>query len=216
MDFVLKYGTSILPFIIAMLYLSSRSKNKNVLAYDSFLIYITFIALIEAITSVMNSYGENNLFFSHIYFIGEFLLLSIFFKQLLPNSQKKSAFLLIISVVVMLLIMIVLHVLGYFVLTPFHPIEVLLCGLPILIFAILHLYNSLNRNLQYVYITFGIVIYKTISVLVFTLQNFTNTPNTDFENLFEILLKLNSAMLLVYYSLIIFEWFKSFKRKRVN
>ncbi|RZN83032.1 MAG: hypothetical protein EVB12_02160 [Winogradskyella sp.] len=163
----------------------------------------------------MNYNGIYNLFFSHVYFYGEFLFLSLFFRQLIEKSQKTKASLLIIIFASILVFLIILSASGYFVLSPFHPIEVLVCGLPILALAIVHLYNSLSKSLKYVYITIGVIVYKTVSVLVFTLQNFANNIDS-FDNLSNILLGLNSVFLYIYYGLIIFEWFKSFRQKKVS
>ncbi|ARV09518.1 hypothetical protein BTO05_07640 [Winogradskyella sp. PC-19] len=215
MEFVLSHGLSILPFLITILFLSKSSYHKGDKSYQIFCIYITFIALIEIVSGIMNYNGIYNLFFSHVYFYGEFLFLSLFFRQLIEKSQKTKASLLIIIFASILVFLIILSASGYFVLSPFHPIEVLVCGLPILALAIVHLYNSLSKSLKYVYITIGVIVYKTVSVLVFTLQNFANNIDS-FDNLSNILLGLNSVFLYIYYGLIIFEWFKSFRQKKVS
>jgi len=215
MQILLAYSTSYLPIILTILYVIKYKSYRKLLAYKLFCTYLGFISMVEITSSILFFYEINNLFFSHVYFMGEFFLLSLFFRKLLLNDQKKKASLLIAIIVSSLVILIVFNALEYFDLSSFHPLEILICALPILVLAATHLYNSLVMPLKYLYITIGVIIYKTVSVLVFILQNFANAIS-DFNSFSFILLKLNSVFLLVYYGLIFFEWFKNFRQKKIS
>ncbi|MFD1062396.1 hypothetical protein ACFQ1Q_03995 [Winogradskyella litorisediminis] len=207
--------SAFVPLILVVLYLVTFRKNKDYIGYQQFCIYLIFISFISAFTAVLYYLKENNLIYSHVYFIGEFLLLSLFFKSILLQEQRKKANFLIISVSFALLILIIISFLGYFNLTAFHPLEILLCAIPILLLSAINLYNSYTNKLRFLYITIGVIVYKTISVLVFILQNFSN-PIEGFKSFGRLLLALNSVFLLVYYGLIFFEWFKNFRHKKAN
>lgn len=206
---------TLLPIILSVLFLFKYKHNKHNIVYKLFCFYLMFIAVVQIIYGVMFHYKINNLLLSHVYFIGESLLLVLFFRELIKTHQKRKIDFLIIIVFVCLIILIILDRLGYYVLNPFDPLEIILCALPVFCLSVMHLYNSLSESLKFLYVTIGVIVYKTISVLVFILQNFTNTIDY-FDDLSFILWKLNSIFLLIYYGLIFFEWFKNFRQKRIS
>ena len=54
-------------------------------------LYLFLMTLIQLSSDLMAIYKMNNIFFAHYYFIGQFILLSLFFKQLLKNTFQKKA-----------------------------------------------------------------------------------------------------------------------------
>lgn len=204
---------SFLPIVLLTLFLVRYNQNKQIEGYKSYCIYLGFIMLVSSVSHILFYLRIPNLFFSHVYFIGESVFLILFFKELVTGYQKKVSNLLLATVISTLSILIILDVFDFYLIEPFSPFIILICAIPIFILSIIHLYNSVSNSLRFLYITFGIIVYKMISVFAFILQNFANTGN-HFDKFSFLLWKLNSIFLVCYYSLIFFEWYKNFRRKK--
>lgn len=197
-----------------ILYLIRYRENNKSKAYCFFLIYLIGMSIISAISKYLVNFRINNLFWSHVYFITQFIILSFFYHNLLFGRQKKLVKIILTLVIFSLGLLFYLKEMEYYLLNPFDPIEVFICSVPIIIYAIMHLYNSLSSKLNYIYINSGILIYLSVSTLVFTLNNYFNNIE-GFDDLLNLLWDSNRIFLVVFYSLILIEWFKSFRNKKV-
>ena len=178
-----------------------------------FCIYLLIIGIIDATAGTLGIFKKYNLFLSHFYFVAEFIILSFFFRELLMPSQRKFTNVLIGVVSLLILILFILSGLHYYELKPFNPFQIIICAIPILIFSVMHLYNSMISEIRFVFVTVGILFYKTLSVVIFMVLNFANTK--EFVGNFPSLLwDLNQICLLIYMGLIFTEWFKNYRVKK--
>ena len=209
--YLISYGLLFLAF----LYIITNSKKTKDKAYLMFCFYLIIVGLIDAIAGTFAFFKKYNLFLTHYYFVAEFITLSLFFRELVTFKQRKLVNILIVSVSFVLLSLFTLSVFGYYNLKPFDPLQVIICALPLLIFSMIHLYNSMSTSLKFIYVAVGVLFYKTISVLIFMLLNFANM-NDYFDGFSGLLWDLNRVCLIIYFVLILFEWFKNYRVKKIN
>lgn len=191
--------------INTLLYFSRYKSAKPV--YSIFSIYLGYSLIIQITNWVLAENEINNLFLSHFYFVGQYVLFSYIYYTLL-NSVILKKFIQNLSVLIILLSA------SNYLFNPelfyeFNLLEIISCSIPIVIFSALHLYQSLgNLKKEYVFISSGIFIYLICSTLIFASGNFVS-PKETFWNQFIWLM--NSILYLIYQILIYVEWYKNFR-----
>ena len=190
-------------------FLFFKSYRKNSVAFKVFCFYLLSCVIIQSITEYLFSIHKNNLFLSHYYFLGQFLLLSFFYKSILKSQIKKkviNVFLIIIPFLTVLLYAI--HPENYF---RFNLIEVIITSLPIVFYSILYFSEILNSSKTFVYLNSGVFMYLISSTFLFSVGNFINdsSSTSDFKRYVWIL---NAFLYLVYQLLIFIEWYKNFRK----
>jgi hypothetical protein len=201
----------VMLIINSCIYAWSCRAPKSSATLNYFTVYIIAICILQFCGTVLAIYEKNNLYLSHFYFIIQFICLSLFFKALFIKTQKK---------IVNFLLILVLGLLGIqYYTTPdlfyqFNNLEIFITSVPLIVYSIIHLYNSLNKPPRYMYINAGILIYITTSTLIYILGNFlaTQDNNIAVTNIWF----LNKVLYIVYMLLIMLEWkiiFRSVKKK---
>jgi len=136
-----------------------------------FFVYNVLMFIIQMITAVLFYYSINNLFLSHFYFIGQFILVSYFYYLLIEESFQRKI-ICIISPLSLLLVGIqyAFESENFFKLNLF---EIFMMSLPLIIYATFHLYNLLTKEKRFYYITTGLIIYLFGSTAVFLTYKFS-------------------------------------------
>lgn len=148
------------------LYVFIALKLKNLKHLNLFTFYLFLIYLNQIIASYYTLTEKNNLFLFHIYLLIQFIFLSFFYKSLFTKKQGVY--------VNILLVIVLLFLSGYYILWPedfayFNLPEILITTLPILGYIMLHFYNSLVSEGKYLILSGGLLIYLSISSLIFLL-----------------------------------------------
>lgn len=201
------YTGFILVFINTLLYLIGYKQNKKAVAYKYFTLYLLISCIILFTSYIVARIYKNNLYVSHIYFIGQFLLLSLFYHSLFKKTQKKYIIFFIIIVCLMLGIQYILRPDLFF---RFNLFEIFITSLPLIIYAIMHLYNSLSQNNDYLIINAGVLIYISSSTLIFILGNYLS--DLDMTEAVRNIYLINRILYVVYLTLILIQWQTSFRR----
>ena len=190
--------------IVFLMTFKFHKKKKTYLIFTAYLI-VTFV--IQACSFYL-AYdgGRDNLFLSHYYFILQFILLSFFYECLFVKHQKKYVFATLIIILIILTVRFVNEPSRYF---KFDLVEIFICSLPIVIYSMVYLYNSLNMSKGFLYINAGILIYLSASTLIFILGNYLSTQdiNTGIREIWMI----NDVLYLFFLILIFIEWFKNYR-----
>ncbi|MBQ0787691.1 MAG: hypothetical protein KBT69_09330 [Oceanihabitans sp.] len=208
-DEVIQLFAKILIFINTTLYTYSYLKGQKSKAVKYFVFYL--------ITSFCISIGSNlivdiqrkfdfelnNLYLSHFFFVFQFIFLSLFYRQLFNEKQKK--YLNTISIVVFL-VLIIQYTLNAALFSQFNLLEILITSFPLVLYSIFHLYNSLSKPGKFMYINAGVLIYISISTLIFILGNLINEVD---RSLSADVWLLNRVFYVGYLILILIEWKKS-------
>ncbi len=191
-------------FINLLIYSKGYRYNKSV-AFKVFIFYLIITLAIQLISTYLRSFKIPNLYLSHYYFIGQFILFSLFFKQLLKKKLHKKG--------ITLCLIIVLTVLGiYYFLYPsnyykFNVFEIIITSIPLIIYSIFFFVQKIeDADKKYIYIVSGFFLYILCSTLLFTTGNIT-------AEIKKIIWEINSLLYVTFQVLIFVEWYKNFRKK---
>ncbi len=190
-----------LILINACLYLWSYINSKNV-ALFFLALYLVTSAFVVVISSYLGNKGEANLHYSHIYFITQFIFLSLFYRTLLNQNQKKGIDIIILLVLLTLAIQ---YFNKPYLISQFNLLEIFITSVPLIIYSIMHLYNSLSKKGEFMLINAGVLIYLTTSTLIFILGDYLSEfKNNTITKIWMI----NKILYVIYLVLILVEWKK--------
>lgn len=86
-----EYLGILILFLNTILYFKSYT-SKKCMAFKYFSIYLGVSLAIVFTTSTLAYYKIDNLYLSHFYFIIQFLLLSLFYRELFNTTQKNGLY----------------------------------------------------------------------------------------------------------------------------
>ncbi len=203
-DSFFKYFGVFLLLVNTILFTSYYLKNKSkALKYFVIYLIITFVILFSSIIIVIVFDVKNNLFLSHFYFIFQFIFLSLFYKENYTKQQRNwvNVIFFIVSTVI-----IIQYINDFTLFNKFNLLEILLTSFPLIVYSIIHLYNSLSKPGKFMYINAGILIYLSVSSLIFILGNYISKIDSSIA--FNVWF-LNKVFYVGYLLLILIEWKKS-------
>ncbi|MCD0472191.1 hypothetical protein [Flavobacterium sp. JAS] len=206
MDDFFIYSVYVVLLLNLILYSYSffRKEKANVF----FLSYLAFSFVIQISMEVMYHLKMNNLFAVNVFFIGQTILLGLFYNSLL--KIKKQKLFVRVSLIACLLTLGVQFLIDSSQFLKFNLFEITLTSLLIVAYALLHLYNMLTESKRYYYISVGIIIYLLGSTVLFLIGNLTPELSMDVKYLTWML---NAFLSLVYQFFILYDWIKSFSKK---
>ncbi len=192
-------------FLLLNLIVFLKGFFRNGKAFQIFTIYTGVILIIQLVSTILFKFKINNLFLSHFYFIFQFLLLSLFYYNLLKERfQKKTVALFIFVCPFILIVQYLIHNELFF---KFNLFEIFITSFLIIIYSTFHLYNMLNGKRDFYFINLGILIYLFGSTVLFLVGNLMNSLSSELNELTWIL---NSILYIIYQIFILAEWKKSF------
>ncbi len=169
MEILEGYILTVSDYIIVLnvlLYGYSAIKLKYISSLKLLALYLFCICVINFWMGYLSSLKENNLFLFHAYLILQFVTLSFFYKSIFNKRQNVAVnFILVFSILA-------LGVNYGFILdrfSYFNAPEILITTTPILTYIFIHLYNSLTVKGKYLIFSSGLLMYLTISTLVWIL-----------------------------------------------
>jgi hypothetical protein len=210
MDEVAIYSSYFILAINLVLYTYSffRLEKANVF----FVLYIAFSFIMQFSLELMFYLEMNNLFAVNIFFIGQMILLGLFFRSILKSKQQKNF--VTYSLIFALLALCIQFYIDSSQFLKFNLFEITITSLLLVVYALLHFYNMLSGNKEYYYFTIGAVFYLLTSTVLFLVGNLTVGLSNEFKFMSWCL---NAFLLLIYYLFILFEWKISFSsKKKIN
>jgi len=170
-----------------------------------FTLYLIGSLILQLYSSYLSHYSINNLFLSHYFFIGKFVLLSFFFREILKKRILKK----IISIVI-LIVLVALSI--YYIVDPtsydkFNIFEIVSTSIPLIIFCFLFFIQKIEgSDSRFIFIVSGMFLYFLCSLLLFTAGNIKGSTKMLIWN--------TNAVLYILYQLLIFvDWYKHFRTK---
>jgi hypothetical protein len=203
-DFVLYFS-----FFYPILYIKGFVINNR--AFKIFTIYLVSIAIIQFsqtyVVKVLRY--DSNIFLSHYYLIVQFLLLSLFYKELLRHKWIYTVTLLVL-----------LFVAYQLVSTPsmidhYNPIGITITQIILVGYSIMYFYKSLSGHRQFLIVNIGIFFYLLASTLIFASGNLVFNLNFSKE-VSNTLGKANDLLYLVFQILILAEWWKNYSFPKIK
>lgn len=211
LDNIFQYLALGLLFVNVELYLRSHNLFFKVVAYDLILIYLSLNLINSVIIEILYQNGENNHYLLHLYLIFQFILFTYFYLHLFKNKkQQVYVKTLFVITILILAVQYLLNPLSFFY---FNLLEVFLTSFPLITYSIIHLYNSLIKKGEFLYINASILIYLSASTLIFFLGNYLTTLSSSDTNNIWLILKILYCVFLILFTL---EWknsFSSYKTK---
>ncbi|TAF71971.1 MAG: hypothetical protein EAZ58_03065 [Flavobacterium sp.] len=205
-DFLIYLSYSILVLNLSLYAISFFKKEK---VNGFFLIYLLFATIMQVSMEMFYLLHRNNLFLMNLYFIGQMMMLGLFYGSLMNCRSQKT---IIHSTMVLNAIIIgVQSLLDYEQFFKYNLLVIVITNLSVIVFAVLHLYNMLTSEKKYYYVTIGLILYLLASTLIYIVGNINVKLDNDFKFL---LVYFNSFLVIVYYLFILHDWKVSFLLKK--
>lgn len=177
-------------------------------AYKIFILYLVIIFCIQISGSVLAYHKANNLFLSHFYFIGQFVLLSFFFLAVLKKESQKK--IVKIGLALGLLTLAIQYSSDTNLFYKFNLFEIFITSFLLIVYATIHLFNMLGEEKKFYYITLGLLIYLYGSTGLFLTGNLMEKISPSLNKIIWIL---NVILYAVYQLFILVEWKKNYYKK---
>lgn len=179
--------------------------------YKIFASYLLLLGSVEIISYVYMMLYSNNLFLSHFYFIGQFVLLSMFYLKLVKDQFQKKT--IKIGFVLVLLTLVIQYGIKPELFLRFNLYEIFITSFLLIIYATFHFYNMLEEKKEFYYINMGILLYLFGSTILFLVGNLT----TKFSSKFTFITwTLNGALIVVYHLFILYEWKTNYSKAKTS
>lgn len=180
-------------------------------AYKIFTWYLAMTFVIQMVSKLLILFHYQNLFTIHFYFIGQLVLLSFFYLAILKEDYQKKV--VKIGLVLGLILFVIQYGYDSSLFFKFNLFEIFVTSFLLIIYAIFHLYNMLNKKEEFYYINVGILMYLFGSSIFYLVGNLTVLMSTKMSL---IIWTLNAGLYVVYQLFILFEWKKSFYKKAIK
>lgn len=163
-------GLLLLSILIHLFHLVKKGGH-----YIVFSVYLLFIFILEVYFHILRNRDISNIFLTHYYFIGQALILSVFYKKLLISKQtKKIQWLLNLILYGVLILNIVF---GNYRYTLFDHVEVIITNLTVIVNILLYLYDHIDKPKVYYISTAALLVYTISSTTVFLSGNLLLSMN---------------------------------------
>jgi hypothetical protein len=196
---IIAYFGILLLIVNGLLFIRVAAKQDK--AFKIFTIYLMVMVLIQISTAVLQFLSMHNIFLSHFYLILQFILLSLFYLEILPVRFQKRV--IKIAIPSCLAVLAVQYYLDATVFFRYNLWEIFITSFLIIIFAMFHFYNLLNEKKTYYYLSIGIFVYLFGSTFIFITGNLLVAMNNDFGHIIWIM---NSLLYIVYQVYIFLEY----------
>lgn len=183
--------------INAILFFYSRKGKDKVYLYLMLYLMIQFV--VELCCNIIGMiYPNENFFLSHYYFIIQFVLLSLFFSNVLLNPFLKK--MVYVNLIIVLISLVIQYTETPSLYWKFNNYEIGVTSLLLILYSVFYFYENIRNAYIYHYFCMGLTFYLTSSCLIFLTGNtqlvFSNEPvyldiwifNSLFFILFQILI----------------------------
>lgn len=211
-DLIININYACLFLNVVLYTLPIKHAKKHKILFQIFRGYIYYTAAIQLSIILYKIYYpiRSNWFISHFYFIGQFIILSYFFRKLIALPKIKR-------IILILQISIPAIICGYFILKPeifrsFSLLESSLCSLSLCVYILVYLIQALQREQnQWLLFSTGLLVYLITSFLLFGYG--AEILEKYGDNIFLKFWNINNSIYIVYQIFITIEWYKYFRKK---
>jgi hypothetical protein len=173
-----------------------------------FTFYLLVMIVIQFFTNYLSNIGQNNLYLSHYYFIFQFILLSLFYLEIINNSYQRK--IIKIAIPFCLVVLGIQYFFNNDLYEKFNLLEIFITSFLLIIFSMFHFYNILNEKKRYYYLNTGILLYLFGSTVLFMSGNLISRLDLALSKIVWIL---NLLLYIVYQIFILLEWREIFYKK---
>lgn len=209
MDNFIIYSGYLLLLVNLILYSYSFFIKKKGISF--YVVFLVFSFLLQMISEVLFLLKMNNLVLFNFFFIGQMVLLGLFYNKLMQTIRQKTF--IICSIILGLMVLSVNFFLEPSQFFKFNLFQIALTSLLVVVFAMMHLYNILAGEKEFYYVTIGMIIYLLGSTVLFFVGNLTIGLSTEFKFF---TWTLNAILVVLNQLFVLFEWKNSFYKKAVQ
>lgn len=207
-DFLIYFGYLIQAVTVGLYSISFFRKEK---ANVFLLLYLIFSFVVQFGMEILYHLKMNNLLLMNLSFLGQMVLLGLFYRSLYKHEIQKKFVLITLGLALVILI-------ARLVYDPalqfkFNLFQITVTSLLTVVFALIHFYNMITEKKEYYYLTIGVIGYMFGGTVLFLIGNLTIGLSDDIKYLSW---RLNAFLFIVYYFFILFEWMKSFSKKNAE
>ena len=201
MDMIGDVSICILAINVFLFFKSYRNKT---VAFKIIAFYLLYILIIELRTSYLASLKEDNLHYSHFYFIGQLVFLSFFFMEELKNktlSKRIKTYLLFALIALGI----------YYSLYPesyekFNTFEIVVTSFPLLVYCFIFFTKRIgSSNNNFLFFNAGLFLYILCSTLLFAAGNLK-------AGIILYIWAFNVVLVIIYQLCILLEWYKNVRK----
>ena len=186
--------------LIINLILLIKGFSGNGKAFKIYAIYTFFMFIIQLLTNILYYRHMNNWFLSHFYFILQFILLSLFYIEILISGYQKK--IVKIGMILGLAALIIQYSIDWTIFNIFNLFEIFITSFLLIIYATFHFYNMLNEQKRFYFINMGIFIYLFGSTVLFLAGNLVAKLSKENNTITWVL---NALLYVVYQLFILYE-----------
>ncbi len=184
--------------------------GKNI-AYKIFTFYLFVIICVQIGAKICLLKRIPNLFLSHVYFIGQFAILSLFYLKLVRDQFQQKV--IKIGFVLVLSTLIIQYGLKPEMFLKFNLYEIFITSFLLIIYSVFHFYNMLDDVKEFYFINMGILLYLFASTILFLIGNLTAKFSKDLSM---ITWTLNAFLVIVNNLFYLYEWKISYYKKAIT
>ena len=209
-EIIAEFGYALL-FLNIIFYSSNFYKNKEA-PFRVLFIYMLTIGLVQITGEAYLEAEKGNLFVSHYYFLSQSILFHVFYYLIVKSQKIKTLIKIVIPcTLISLAIQYYMYPELYHI---FNVYEICICILPIVLYALSHLFQTLgNPDKKYMYITSGVLLYFLPHALIFSSGNLM--PNLP-DNVNEIIWLVNSSLYIIFLLLIFVELYTHSRKHKTK
>jgi hypothetical protein len=198
---ILKDSVPILSVVLGIFYLyKCKYFDKT---YRVFSVYLFLIGIIQFSSYIIGRgyFNKPNLFLSHFYFIIQFILLSLFYSQLLKYKVIKTI------TIIGLIGFGIQYLINPKLFFAFNSIGMAISHFILVCYAMLYLFKNLGEKSDYLIINIGLFFYLLSSTLIFA----SSSLILHFKYYF-VLLNINVILYFIFQLLLLYVWFTQFRK----
>ena len=178
--------------------------KKNTFSVKLFSFYLLFSLIIQLSSDYLAKLGDNNLYLFHLFNVGQYIFLSLFYSKQTENKLlKKSVFW---GVRIIPFSIIIFYIFNPDYIFKFNIIEILICYIPLLIYSFYFLIERIDKSdKNFIYFNASFFIYTLCSTLLFSAGNIKS-------EIIRLIWSFNIYLYLIYQIFIFIEWYKNFRK----
>lgn len=194
--------------VLFIIYLIGFTRNSK--AYRFFTAYLFLISVIQILSLVIIKTTDlSNLFLSHYYFIGQFILLSLFFYEFIKHK-----------IIYWILGFVLIFSAYQYISNPplyskYNQMGMFITHAIIIVYSIMFLYKALTRKLEFTIVNVGILIYFLSSSLIFASGNLVFDLQLSSKTT-TLLTDANVLLYLTFQIMILVEWLRNYRKSIRN
>ena len=194
--------------LLINLILLFKGFSKNGKAFKIYTTYTLVIFVIQVWTNILFYQHMNNWFLSHFYFILQFILLSLFYIEILVSDYQRK--IVKVGLIVGLSALIIQYSIDWTIFKIFNLFEIFITSFLLIIYATLHFYNMLNEQKRFYFINMGIFIYLFGSTVLFLAGNLVAKLHKENNTITWVL---NAFLYVIYQLFILYELAVNYNKK---